>query len=126
MEIQYSTDSKINNALLKCNEMKRNGLLAPAQTSEKRQVERQLDNARLEVESQQNSIAHLKQELAERREHERLNQHSIALLDAKLGEKYVSKLNKKQKTHTIQSLCQTFIHLPFVINVYMPMLVRAG
>ena len=39
---------------------------------------------------------HLKQELAERREHERLNQHSIALLDAKLGEKYVSKLNKKQ------------------------------
>lgn len=58
-----------------------------AKTAEKRQMERALDNARLEVESQQNTIEHLKQELSERREHERLNQHSIALLDAKLGEK---------------------------------------
>ena len=56
-------------------------------TAEKRQVERALDNARLEVEAQQNTIAHLKAELTERREHERLNQHSISLLDAKLGEK---------------------------------------
>jgi len=56
-------------------------------TAEKRQVERALDNARLEVESQQNTITHLKTELGERREHERLNQHSISLLDCKLGEK---------------------------------------
>jgi len=50
-------------------------------------VERALDNARLEVEAQQNTIAHLKAELTERREHERLNQHSIALMDAKMNEK---------------------------------------
>lgn len=56
-------------------------------TAEKRQVERARDNALLEVEAQQNTIAHLKAELTERREHERLNQHSIALLDSKLGEK---------------------------------------
>lgn len=49
-----------------------------------------MDNARLEVESQQNTITHLKTELGERREHERLNQHSIALLDAKLGEKVIN------------------------------------
>ena len=50
-------------------------------------MERALDNARLEIEAQQNTIAHLKAELTERREHERLNQHSIALLDAKMNEK---------------------------------------
>lgn len=56
-------------------------------TAEKRQVERALDNARLEVDAQANTIKHLKTELTERKEHERLNQHSITLLDAKLGEK---------------------------------------
>lgn len=37
-------------------------------TAEKRQVERALDNARLEIDAQLNTIKHLKNELTERRE----------------------------------------------------------
>jgi hypothetical protein len=46
------------------------------------------------VESQRNAIAALKAELSERRDHERLNQHSIALLDAKLAEKVTTLQHK--------------------------------
>lgn len=65
-----------------------------------KKVERALDNARLEVEAQQNTIAHLKAELTERREHERLNQHSIALMDAKMNEKVLTTPASTQVSRT--------------------------
>jgi hypothetical protein len=47
-------------------------------TAEKRQVERALDNARLEIDAQLNTIKHLKNELTERREVSNLSFFSFA------------------------------------------------